>query len=244
MTAVLRTGWVLANLVWATLFFASVVFVAALLGHRGGCYDWVARGWTGVLLWASGTPVRVEGLEHVSGGEGRVVLPAHVSWYDVLAIANVMPVPSRFVAKKELAKIPIFGQAWRAAGHIEIDRSDRQAAIDSLNRAGRRLHDEGITVIIFPEGTRSRSGRLQRFKKGAFMLAAEAGVPLVPAVVAGSYRVMRPGTWLIHPRPLTVRFGPPVSPGGTDPEEIDGVMKEVRSALLRLGAGEEPREAH
>ncbi|HET6233287.1 MAG TPA: lysophospholipid acyltransferase family protein, partial [Longimicrobiaceae bacterium] len=194
--------WVALAATASTLFWGGGAIAASLLGWRGPLYSRLTRRWAGTILRASGSPVVVHGMEHVSGDAPMVVVSNHVSWFDVFAIASVLPGTFHFVAKKELERIPIFGSAWKAAGHISIDRSNRASAIQSLREAGQKIRHERGAVVIFPEGTRSRTGRLQPFKKGAFMLAVEAGVPVVPTVVVGSYDIMRPDTWKIRPNTI------------------------------------------
>lgn len=228
----IRALWVGINLVLATVFFGLVAIFASLLRVRGGVYTWATSEWARAVLWASGTPVSLHGAERVDWREPQVLVCNHVSWYDVFAIAAVLPVGYHFVAKKELERIPLFGMAWKAAGHISIDRSNRQSAVASLRRAGEKIRSERGTVVIFPEGTRSRTGELQPFKKGAFVLAIEAGVPIVPTVVRGSFDIMPPGRWVVRPRRIHLHFCAPVPTSGYTPDQVDVVAARVRDAML------------
>jgi len=142
----------------------------------------------------------------------QVVASNHISWFDVFALAAVIEVPYHFVAKKELLRIPLFGAAMEGAGHITIDRSNREKAIESLRAAGEKIRRSPGAVVIFPEGTRSRNGRLQPFKKGAFVLAAESGVAIVPTAVTGSFEIMAKGSWRISPRTIHIHFLAPIPP--------------------------------
>lgn len=228
----IRALWVGINLVLATVFFGLVAIFASLLRVRGGVYTWATSEWARAVLWASGTPVSLHGADDVDWREPQVLVSNHVSWYDVFAIAAVLPVAYHFVAKKELERIPLFGMAWKAAGHISVDRSNRQSAVASLRRAGEKIRRERGTVVIFPEGTRSRTGELQPFKKGAFVLAVEAGVPIVPTVVRGSFDIMPPGRWMVRPRRIHLHFCPPVPTSGYTPGQIDLLVARVRDAML------------
>ena len=225
----LRAIFVALVVLLDTIILAPIVIVAALLRIRGGVYMAVTRTWSRLFLWASGVRVQVEGSEHITGCEPRVIVSNHLSWIDIVAIAANIPGTFHFIGKKELNRIPFFGMAWRAAGHISIDRSNREQAYQGLRRAGEQMRREGSVVVIFPEGTRSRTGRMQPFKRGAFNLASETGVPIVPTVVQGSFEIMPPDRFEIRPRPVTVRFLPPVESAGKRPEALS---EEVRAVML------------
>jgi len=231
---VIRLLWVWLVTGVATVVLGATVIGASLLRVRGGIYSRVTRRWARCILWASRTPVVAHGIEKVDWSKPHVLVSNHISGYDVFAIAGVMPGPFAFVAKKELERIPVFGMSWKAAGHISIDRSDRQKAIESLRRAGEQMRREGTTVIIFPEGTRSRTGELQPFKKGAFVLAMDAGVSIVPVVVRGSDEIQKPGALRIVPRTIHLYFGRPVDPAEYDAGGAEGLMSGIRAAMLAM----------
>jgi 1-acyl-sn-glycerol-3-phosphate acyltransferase len=217
----------------ATLVLGCVAIGASLLRVRGRIYYHVARSWARVILWASASPVIIEGMDAIDWSVPNVVVANHISDFDVLALAASIPVPYAFVAKKELERIPFFGTAWKAAGHISIDRSDREKAVQSLRRAGEKMRREKSVVIIFPEGTRSRTGETQPFKKGAFVLAQEARVRIVPVAISGSDRIKRPGSPRIHPGPIHLRFLPPMDPSSFAGQPVDRFMDAVRGAMCR-----------
>jgi 1-acyl-sn-glycerol-3-phosphate acyltransferase len=178
--------------------------------------------------------VHVIGAENLSADRAQIIVANHVSWYDVLALAAYTPKRYRFVAKKELARVPLWGHAWLAAGHIAVDRSDNQRAVASLDQAGRTILEDNSSVIIFPEGTRSRTGELQPFKKGAFVLALNNGIDIVPTGVRGTYDIMSRDNWRIRSGRIIVRFGPPVSPVGYDMRQRDELIARVRSDVAEL----------
>lgn len=237
----IRSFWVYLNLLIATVIIGSLTVVASLLRVRGGIYDWAGRAWSGWILRASGTPVITEGLDHVRHDRPQIFAANHVSWYDVWALSVAIPKRYRFVAKKELALIPLFGQAWKAAGHISVDRSNRASAIQSLEEAGRLLKRDNSSVVIFPEGTRGTGGEMLPFKKGAFMLALHTGVEIVPVAVLGTGRILPRGRWRIRPGPIIVRFGEPIPTSEYDVDERSELIGQVRGRIEAMLTRPAPR---
>lgn len=236
----IRMLWVVLHLLVLTIPLGIVVILLALLRARRERIEWVTRLWARSILRASGTPVTVEGAEHIREDRPQIIAANHQSWYDIFALAVHLPKHYRFVAKKELEWIPIFGTAWKVAGHISIDRSDRTAAIRSLDRAGELMREDNSAVIIFPEGTRSLDGRMLPFKKGAFMLALHTGVEIVPTALIGTFQIHRKHGWRIRPGPIILRFGEPVSAARYAAQNRDELVDEVRSRIEGLMAGKPP----
>jgi 1-acyl-sn-glycerol-3-phosphate acyltransferase len=239
--------WVALVALPATIWYAGkVVWASRRERPDMPCIcEAVARAWARLILRAARVRVELENAEVIDPDRPQVLVANHVSWFDVLALAAHIPGPFSFVAKKELEGIPLFGPAWLACGHISIDRQDRGSAIASLEAAGRRLEEDRPTVILFPEGTRSPTGELRGFKKGAFVLAIQAGVEVVPAAILGSRDVMAKGSWRIRTgRTITVRFGTPIPVEGLRMEDRDGLTGRARdavAALLAAGSGPEGR---
>ncbi|GMR12902.1 MAG: lysophospholipid acyltransferase family protein [Gemmatimonadota bacterium] len=196
--------------------------------------DAIQRRWSRALLWLTGCRVRVEGGEHLQEGGARIIVSNHQSWFDVFALTGYLPTSVRFVTKAELAKIPIFGRAWKGCGHVSIDRNDRTGAIESLDLAGRRIRDEGITIVMFAEGTRSRSGELQPFKKGAFVLAIQGGVPIVPVGMIGTHQIMPKGSFRFRPGEIVIRVGEPIQVDGLTNEDRDTLKERTWRAVAEL----------
>ncbi len=239
----IRTAWVFFAGISATFFFAGITVLRAYLWPRNLhlCCDWAARGWGRTILRVAGIKVKMEGLENLRTDAPQIVVSNHQSWFDVFTLAAVLPVRYRFVAKKELAEIPVFGRAWRGCGHVSVDRGNKEAAIDALDQAWREVHEDGLTMVLFPEGTRSPDGRLKRFKKGAFVLAVQGQVPLVPVAVLGSREIMRKGSNRISSGEITVRIGTPIPTEGSTIRDRNRLMKASWKAVHALKGETEER---
>lgn len=235
----MRTIWVYAFGFVSTFFNALRVVLCPFLSRcdQLRVCDAVPREWSRQILWAAGVDVEMEGAEVIDPARPQLVVCNHQSWFDVFALAAYFPGRYHFVAKQELAAIPIFGRAWLTCGHIAIDRHHRSAAIESLERAGEKIRDEDATIIMFPEGTRSPTGELQRFKKGAFVLALKAGVPVVPIAVVGSREVMPKGSWRVRPGRIRIRFGEPIPADEFAMEDRDELLQRTWAAVAALKEG-------
>ncbi|MBI3784306.1 MAG: 1-acyl-sn-glycerol-3-phosphate acyltransferase [Deltaproteobacteria bacterium] len=194
---------------------------------------WVAqRFWTPLLLALVGIRLRVRELVPVDWSAAHVVCANHASIFDILALIRAMPPPFRFVAKRELLKWPIIGWALRPAGQIIVDRGDHGGAVRSIAEAAvRRIRGQ---VIFFVEGTRTRTGHLLPFKKGAFHFAADNSLPVLPTAICGSYATLaRAPWWRMHPgRAIEVQFCAPLAP--TAPGEIEPLLEATRSEIGRV----------
>ena len=237
----LKTVWVYATGLVLTLFWSLRILGHHVLGSKSlaRVASRAPRAWSSGILRAAGVRVRYEGLDRLPRNQAQILVANHESWFDVFALAATLPVDYRFVGKKELSRIPLFGPAWLAAGHYAIDRSDRQAAITSLDRVGSRMREGGHTVVLFPEGTRSADGALGPFKKGAFVMAINAGVPIVPVAILGSRRIMPKGKWSVRGGEIEIRVGAPIPTEGYSVERRDALTKVARQAIEALKEGRE-----
>ncbi|MBZ5701314.1 MAG: 1-acyl-sn-glycerol-3-phosphate acyltransferase [Acidobacteriia bacterium] len=178
---------------------------------------------------AVGVKIRVEGLENVPPG-ACLFVANHTSSADAPAVVEAIPRQVAILLKESLFRYPIVGQAFRLAKFVAVNRSNREAAISSVERATEGLR-AGTSFLIYPEGTRSPDGRLQAFKKGAVVMAIKAGVPIVPVACAGAHRIMEKRKLVIHPGEIVVRFCPPIETTGFTVEQRDELNAMVRAAL-------------
>jgi 1-acyl-sn-glycerol-3-phosphate acyltransferase len=187
--------------------------------------------------------VRIVGIRvHVEGAEdippGVCILAAnHISNVDPLAFVPAIPRRVSLLAKKEVFRIPVLATAFRLAKMIPVDREDREAAVASVDLAVRYLK-EGLSFVIYPEGTRSPDGRLRPFKKGAFAMAIRAGVPIVPVSIVGAQKLMRKGNWILRPGEVVIRFHPPVD-SSQYPMERRGELRARVEAIVASGLPED-----
>jgi 1-acyl-sn-glycerol-3-phosphate acyltransferase len=221
------------NLVCTTLFLAGAAFAIAPLDRKGERVHRVAGLWARTVLWAAGISVSVEGGEHIEAPP-YLFMSNHQSALDISVLLSHLPVPFKFVAKRELFRIPVFGRAIKKAGYINIDRDNPREALKAIEEAVARIRG-GTSVLIFPEGTRSADGNLLPFMKGAFSLATRAGVPVVPLAVIGTNPLQPPGCAVAaHKGRVTVRVGKPIPMEGKGLSYKAGLMEEVRAAIGEL----------
>lgn len=242
MTTLLRNVWVYAVSVVLTAFYAGRITLLSYVwpSRLEDFCEEAPRIWSRGILRVAGVEVEVEGIENIDPERPQIVAANHASWFDVFALAAYFPGAYHFVAKQELARIPVFGRAWLSCEHIAIDRADHAAAVSSLDRAAEKIRSEDATIIMFPEGTRSPTGELQRFKKGAFVLALKAGVPVVPLAIAGSRDVMPKGSWTVRPGRIVIRIGRAIPVEGLEMKDRHALMNRSRAAVAALLAGERP----
>jgi 1-acyl-sn-glycerol-3-phosphate acyltransferase len=215
-----------------TPVLGAIVATAALFRVRdrpGGVYDKIPRWWSRSMLFAAGVKLRIHGWENAGGGEPRIFAANHVSWFDVPSLAAVLP-RYKFVAKAELFKVPVFGGGIRAAGMIEIQRENRKAAFGAYDIAAESIR-AGNSVVVFPEGTRGYDYRLRPFKKGPFVLALAAGVPIVPVILHGTIEVLQRDSLWVHPGTVDIHLLEPIPTLGVDYEHRDTLMAKVRGRM-------------
>lgn len=206
--------------------------MAQLLGipdTPGGPYDRACRRWCRWLLGVAGAKVEIHGAEYIDDVHPHVYVANHVSWFDIFALAPVLP-HQKFVAKSELRRIPIFGWAATAWGIVWIERENRRNAFAAYESAAKRIQD-GVSVAVFPEGTRGDHYELRQFKKGPFVLAIASGVPVVPTLIYGAREVNPRGTVRIRPGTIHLHFLPPIPTAGLSYDDRDDLANRTRDAI-------------
>jgi 1-acyl-sn-glycerol-3-phosphate acyltransferase len=223
------------GVVLATIFFGSISLLVSFFDSTGRRQIRVARAWARTLLNVSGVRVKVEGLEHIDPQGSYVFISNHLSYMDTpVALANV-PAQFRFLAKRGLFKIPFLGTHLSRAGHIPVPREDPRAAVKTMQIAAETIQQKKISLLIFPEGGRSRDGVLRPFKEGGAYIAIRAGVPVVPMVLLGTQRVLPYGARVVLSGEVKLRVLKPIATNGftlKDRAILTSKLRELIAAEL------------
>ncbi len=212
-----------STLIWGVIAVAICMFSPRLAFHCGTIWSWC-------LCRINFTCVEVTGRGHVKQGQSYVIMSNHQSNFDILAFYGHWRWQFRWILKEELRKIPGLGWYGAAGGHIFIDRRNRKKALAGL-MAAKPLLDGGISVIIFPEGTRSPDGRMGDFKKGGFMMALDMNLPILPVSISGSHQVLPNKTFKLLPGKIRIQIHEPIESTVYGPERRDQLMADVRAAI-------------
>ena len=206
-----------------------LVLYAALTGNVNPLYYISTRlGKWGVLL--VGVNIEVRGREHLSGGRNYIFMSNHASNLDPPVLIPVIPGRCSVLVKKELFRVPVLGTGMRLARLVPVDRGDQEAAIESV-RAAIKVVQQGLHMVIYPEGTRTSDGRPLPFKKGPFHLAMDSGVPVIPVTILGTYESWPKTRFALRPGTVTVIFHPPIDPHAYSDREV--LMRDVRDTIAR-----------
>jgi len=215
-------------------FYTAVCGSASLLGSlfdaRGRWQHACARVWSWLILKTSGIRVRTEGLENVEPARTTIFCANHQSAMDIPVLFVHLPVQFRFVAKRSLFNLPFMGWHLRRSGHIAVERDRPHEARRSLDQAARRIRD-GKSVVLFPEGHRSRDGQMGRFKSGSFYLAILSGVPIVPITLNGTRSVLKPDTYHVRPGQTEMIVHQPIPTEGLSADDVESLREQVRERI-------------
>lgn len=217
-----------------TLFFSLMTLLDIFLGRRSEKKVQVfPRAWGKCICWLAGVKVRIEGTENLKPGQTYIFVGNHVSQFDIFSFQGYFPHDFRWIAKKELLRIPFLGPAMLRSGIVPIDRSHGREALKSLNRAAEQIA-RGTSVLIFPEGTRSANGCLQAFKTGAVMLSIKAGVPVIPIGFNGTYSILPKGKFLANSGEITIRIGTPIATDSYKPGDKNELAHFLHDRVAEL----------
>jgi len=189
--------------------------------------------WGPGMLWFAGADLRVQGSPEALAGKPAIYVMNHQSSLDIPAAFTVLPVDLRFIAKHTLRKVPFLGWYMSWTGMVFVDRSNSTQAVGSLSAAAERVRG-GISLLAYPEGTRSRDGRIAPFKKGPFVLALQSGAPIVPIAIEGSMRCMPAHLRPFRPGVVRMAIGKPILTEGLGMDRRDQLVQQAREAVLAL----------
>jgi 1-acyl-sn-glycerol-3-phosphate acyltransferase len=213
-----------------TAFMSSYIIAFAFITPDENISHRLARIWARMLLALASTRVEIIGAENILMKKPQIFMANHQSDFDILIILAHLPGQFRWIVKKELFNIPLFGAAMRNAGYIEIDRQNHVKAVKSVDEAARKIR-EGKSVMSFPEGTRSSDGKIKPFKQGMFYLAIMSGVPIVPVSIIGAREIMPKRSLQIKPGKITMVIDRPIDVSGYSLENRQELIERVRNII-------------
>ncbi|RFT16258.1 MAG: 1-acyl-sn-glycerol-3-phosphate acyltransferase [Candidatus Saccharicenans subterraneus] len=228
--AVVRTVILLVFYVVLVALLTPVLLVFWPLGIRDPLLR-VAKWAMAVSRRILGLKIEVSGLENVEPGRSYVYMANHLSFLDGPLLFYVIPQRVRVILKKSVFRIPIVGQGMRFVGFVPVDRKRASGGKRSIDEAARMMKERGYSFLIFPEGTRSRTGKLQPFKRGGFFLALAAGAPIIPITIKGTFELMPKGRIFPRRGPIRIIFHQPVETAGRTVEDIPALLEAVRQAI-------------
>jgi 1-acyl-sn-glycerol-3-phosphate acyltransferase len=236
----IRTLWLPVNVVqlaftllWSAFWITIALAVHLVARSPRAQLEIARRVWAPGLVYGAGGRLSVVGHERLVPGRGALYVANHSSWIDIPVLYMALPTAPRFLAKRELAQVPFLGWYIRAMGMVFVDRRDARRASATVGRAARLLA-AGESVMSFPEGTRSRDGRLGRFRSGGFGAALEAGADVVPVAIVGAGRVLPPDGFRVRPGPIEVRVGAPIPTAGLEREGRAALARRAQAAVQNL----------
>lgn len=216
-----------------TLICSTIGLVVIFIDRSFTLYHYLAKIFPLGILIISGVKVKITGLENINRKDVYVFASNHSSQLDITALQWGVPNRLSMIFKKELARIPFFGWQLYLGPYVVVDRKDPQAAMKSLKEAKKVMDEKKISVLVFPEGTRSETGEVQSFKRGAFYLASHSGYPIVPITINGTKKIMPKGSFKLKSGTIYLHFDKPIPTSNikTKQEEI-ALMEKVREIII------------
>ncbi len=215
----------------STCILGTLAILISLFDTSGNSSHFIARIWGRIQLGMTGTRVTISGLENIDPQQSYILTSNHQSFFDIFAFLGYLPVQFRWIAKAELFRLPFLGWAMTRIGYIPIERESPKKAYRSMLQAAEKVK-KGVSVLIFPEGTRSPNGNLQPFKKGVFLIALKSQAPILPIAIRGTSQIMVKGDWRAYPGKVQIIIDRPLPTAGLASENEDALSQKVREILL------------
>ncbi len=226
----IQTFFIILWIVISTIFFGILAILLGFFDKSGNSSHKVARIWAKSILFMSRIEVIVKGFSNIDPSRSYIYMANHLSNFDIPVLLAYLPVQFRWLAKAELFKIPIFGRGMRGCGYISIDRSNRKEAFKSLDKAAQIIRN-GVSVVIFPEGTRSREFKVNKFKKGGFVLAVDSQVSVIPVLISGTWHIMSKSGLRIKPGKVFLEIMEPVETTEYTRKTKDDLMNRINNII-------------
>ncbi len=227
--------WTLAAwavLLLTTFLLGTAAIFVSLFDPSGNCSHVIARLWGKIQLGMTGTSVKVFGLGNIDPRQSYILVSNHQSNFDIFAFLGYLPIQFRWIAKATLFRVPFMGWAMTRIGYIPIERESPKKAYRSMLQAAERVKS-GVSILIFPEGTRSPNGELQAFKKGLFLIALKSQAPILPITIRGTAQIMPKGDWRNHPGKIQIIIDRPIETAGLPAEKEKELSENVRGILMK-----------
>ena len=215
----------------ATVILGIPVMVAGMLSRTGNLAFSISKIWAYTMIAASFVRTEIKNKNKILKGTPYIIISNHQSHYDIITLVTTLGIQFRWIIKKEILKLPIFGYALYASRNIFIDRSNTTSAIESINKGFDRLPN-GVSVMVFAEGTRSPDGQIHEFKKGGFITAVRLKIPILPVTINGSRRVMRKGSFTLKPGKIQVVIGDPIDTSSYTTDTVQELIGKMRQAII------------
>ena len=222
--------WVVITLL--SIFLGICCLLVACVDRSGNGSHRISSLWARWLCKLNGIQVQISGLENISQDHAQIFVANHQSFFDIFALSGYLPVQIRWVAKASLFKIPFVGWSMKAAGYISVDRSNKKKAYQSFIATVEKVN-QGNSVVIFPEGTRSVDGIIGPFKKGSHLLAVRAKAPMVPLTLIGTGDIIKKNSFVIKPGPIRIVVSPPVTTDSPNAEKGEDILEAIRRTIIK-----------
>lgn len=219
---------------WAgivTIILGIPITVAGMLSRTGNLAFSISKLWAYTMLAVSFVRTEIKNKDKILKETSYIIISNHQSHYDIITLVTTLGIQFRWIIKKEILKLPIFGYALYASRNIFIDRSNTTSAIESINKGFDRL-PKGVSVMVFAEGTRSSDGQIHEFKKGGFITAVARKISILPVTVNGSRRVMRKGSFTLKPGKIQIVIGNPIDTSGYTNDTIPELIDKTRQTIM------------
>ncbi len=231
MNSVMRTTWIVLNMTIATVFIGFVVILVGYFDHKKNITGIFGRMWGRWVLWSTGINYTIRGLQNLEPNKQYIFVSNHESALDIPLSVAGLPYNNVFLAKKELFKIPIFGWAMHAAGMVRVDRQNREKARLSVDRALKQIRKTNISIMIYPEGTRTLTGDLLPFKKGSYLLAIRSGLSVVPITIKGMFDILSKNSFKLKQGKVELIIDKPIQTSSLTEKDRDYLLEKTREII-------------